>query len=66
MILVACGGGTAAASEPVVAEPRPALLALLDGDWVMVGEVLGEPVKYRLTVQPVAGARFVARPTAPA
>jgi hypothetical protein len=33
-------------------------LASLDGDWIMVGDVLGKPVKYKLTVQPVLRGTF--------
>lgn len=34
------------------------LLAALDGDWMMVGDVLGEPVRYRLTVKPILAQTF--------
>jgi hypothetical protein len=30
----------------------------MDGQWVMVGDVLGEPVKYRLVVSPVLAGSF--------
>lgn len=39
-------------------ETRPALLAGLDGQWVMVGEVLGKPVRYSLVVSPVLAGSF--------
>ncbi|MBI3284792.1 MAG: DUF1579 family protein [Burkholderiales bacterium] len=39
-------------------DPRPSLLASLDGDWVMVGDVRGKPVTYKLVVTPVLGNTF--------
>ena len=39
-------------------ETRPALLAGMDGQWVMVGDVLGRPVKYSLIVSPVLAGSF--------
>lgn len=37
---------------------RPALLKALDGDWVMSGDVKGEPVRYRMTAGPTLQGAF--------
>ena len=58
--VVAVVTGCAAALAPArrAAEARPALLAALDGNWVMVGDVMGKPVRYKLTVSPVLAGTF--------
>jgi hypothetical protein len=33
-------------------------MAALDGDWIMVGDVLGDPVRYTLSVRPVLARTF--------
>ncbi|HLE56884.1 MAG TPA: hypothetical protein VJB15_07365 [Rhodothermia bacterium] len=43
---------------PKAEETRPTLLAALNGTWVMVGDVLGEPVKYNLIASPVLAGTF--------
>ncbi len=40
------------------ADSRPALLAALDGDWVMRGDVMGKPVSYRMHAGPTLGGQF--------
>jgi hypothetical protein len=37
---------------------RPALLASLDGHWVMTGDVMGKPATYKLVGKPVLGGTF--------
>jgi hypothetical protein len=37
---------------------RPSLLKLLDGEWLMKGDVLGKPVTYLLVAGPTLQARF--------
>jgi hypothetical protein len=39
-------------------DSRPALLASLDGDWVMTGDVMGKPVTYELAAGPVLAGTF--------
>jgi len=58
--VVALVTGCAAASAPSTraTEARSALLAALDGNWVMVGDVMGKPVRYRLIVSPVLAGTF--------
>lgn len=56
--VLALGCAEAPAPPPNAAETRPALLAALDGNWVMAGDVLGKPVKYRLIVSPVLARAF--------
>jgi hypothetical protein len=58
VVLVASGCATAPPGQPGSGETRPTLLASLDGNWMMVGDVLGKRVMYRLTVQPVLGRAF--------
>ncbi|MGB8326352.1 MAG: hypothetical protein WCE48_02105 [Steroidobacteraceae bacterium] len=54
--LAACASHPGSTVPPV--DPRPALLASLDGRWVMTGDVLGKPVTYRLVGRPVLGSAF--------
>lgn len=56
VLVVGCTGATP--PPPAEAETRPALLAALDGTWVMVGDVRGEPVKYNLIASPVLAGTF--------
>ena len=58
MVLVVSGCATAGAPNSSIADTRPRLLALLDGDWVMAGDVLGKPVEYRLAVKPTLRRSF--------
>ena len=59
-VVVALVLGCTAVSAPATsaAEARPALLASLDGNWVMVGDVLGKPVRYQLIAAPVLADAF--------
>ena len=56
ILAVGCAGPPAQPSR--APETRPALLAGMDGQWVMVGNVLGKPVKYGLIVSPVLAGSF--------
>jgi len=56
VLAVGCASPPAGSSR--VPETRPALLAGMDGQWVMVGEVLGKPVRYSLVVSPVLAGSF--------
>jgi hypothetical protein len=58
MVVAAYGCTSAPPSQPSHLETRPALLAALDGNWIMVGDVRGEPVRYRLTVKPILARTF--------
>jgi len=50
--------GTLSAQEhPKIAE-RPAALKALDGEWVMSGDVMGEPVTYRMVASPTLQGAF--------
>ena len=39
-------------------DTRPALLAALDGDWRMTGDVKGKPVTYSLVARPLLASTF--------
>ena len=58
--VVALVTGCAAASAPSTraTEARSALLAALDGNWVMVGDDKGKPVRSKLIVSPVLAGTF--------
>ena len=56
VLAVGCTGPPAGLSR--APETRPALLADMDGQWVMVGDILGKPVKYNLNVAPVLAGSF--------
>lgn len=58
LVVVALSCAKAPEPPPSAAETRPALLAALDGTWLMVGDVLGKPVRYRLMVSPVLAGAF--------
>jgi len=58
LIVVAVGCSGLPPRPSKAPETRPALLAGMDGQWVMVGEVLGKPVKYSLIVSPVLAGSF--------
>jgi hypothetical protein len=50
--------GTSGAQEhPRIAE-RPAALKALDGEWIMTGDVMGEPVTYRMAAGPTLQGAF--------
>ena len=58
-VLITCCGRGAVADEPAPPPvPRPALLAALDGRWIMRGDVMGEPVTYALEAGPTLGGSF--------
>ena len=56
LTVTACASPQASPPHPV--DPRPGLLAALDGEWVMTGDVLGESVVYDLDAGPVLGGAF--------
>jgi hypothetical protein len=58
LIVVACGCKSEPPRQPKTPETRPPILAALDGNWVMVGDVLGKPVRYKLTVEPILARTF--------
>lgn len=58
VVVAACGCKSVLPRQPSTAEKRPALLAALDGNWLMVGDVLGKPVRYRLTAEPILARTF--------
>jgi len=58
LFVFASGCTGAPAPHDNAADTRPALLAALDGHWVMVGDVMGTPVKYTLVVSPVLAGAF--------
>jgi hypothetical protein len=56
---VLAAGCTHPPARPSTApDARPALIAGMDGQWVMVGDVMGKPVEYRLVVSPVLAGSF--------
>ena len=55
-ILVAAGV-LSAQEHPKIAG-RPAALKALDGEWIMTGDVMGEPVTYRMVAGPVLQGAF--------
>lgn len=56
-VLLLVAGATGAQEHPTIHE-RPAALRALDGDWVMSGDVMGEPVTYRMTAGPTLQGAF--------
>jgi hypothetical protein len=58
VVVAGCGCKSVLPLQHSTAETRPTLLAALDGNWLMVGDVLGKPVKYRLTVEPILARTF--------
>lgn len=50
-------GALNAQEHPKIAE-RPAALKALDGEWVMSGDVMGEPVTYRMVAGPTLQGAF--------
>lgn len=58
LITLALGFAGPAPTSPTAPETRPALLAALDGNWIMIGDVLGKPVKYSLSVSPILARTF--------
>lgn len=55
-LAVGCAGPRAVSQAGP--ETRPALLAALDGKWIVAGDVLAKPVKYSLNVSPVLAGTF--------
>lgn len=58
VLIACCGRGAVADASPPPPAPRPALLAALDGRWIMRGDVMGEPVTYSLEAGPTLGGSF--------
>lgn len=58
LVVIALGCAEAPAPRLNAAETRPQLLAALDGNWLVVGDVMGKPVKYTLIVSPVLARTF--------
>ena len=51
--------GSSNAAGPVEIKPdRPALLKSLDGQWVMLGDVMGKPVEYSMEAFPTLQGTF--------
>jgi hypothetical protein len=48
----------ATAAQAADAPPRPALLAALDGQWIMTGDVMGKPVTYTMQAAPTLQGSF--------
>ena len=50
-------GAVYAQDHPTISE-RPATLKALDGDWIMSGDVMGEPVTYKMSAAPTLQGAF--------
>ena len=57
LALLVASGIAGAQDHPTIPE-RPAALKALDGDWVMTGDVMGEPVTYRMHGGPTLQGAF--------
>jgi hypothetical protein len=57
-LLVSFVTGVLHAHEHPEIEERPDIIKALDGEWVMVGDVLGEPVSYRMTAKATLQGAF--------
>ena len=55
-LCVLCAAMPALAQSP--ADERPGLIKLLDGRWVMTGDVMNQPVTYALEAGPTLSAAF--------
>lgn len=55
--ILLAAGALSAQEHPKVAA-RPAALKALDGEWVMTGDVMGEPVTYRMVAGPTLQGAF--------
>lgn len=51
-------GGVRAAEAPRAPDNRPALLQALDGNWIMMGDVMGKPVQYNMAATPTLNGTF--------
>ena len=57
LALLVASGIAGAQDHPTISE-RPAALKALDGDWMMTGDVMGEPVTYRMRGGPTLQGAF--------
>lgn len=61
-LAVVCASGVAYCTDPHrvegVADKRPVMLKKLDGRWTASGHVMGNPVVYAVSVEPVLNAAF--------
>lgn len=57
-ILLATSMATSVAFAAESSGGRPALLKALDGQWVMVGDVMGKPVQYDMEASPTLQGTF--------
>jgi hypothetical protein len=55
--ILLAAGALHAQEHPTIPD-RPAPLKALDGDWVMSGDVMGEPVTYRMVAGPTLQGAF--------
>jgi hypothetical protein len=56
-VTLLAAGALSAQDHPKIAD-RPTPLKALDGDWVMSGDVMGEPVTYRMVAGPTLQGAF--------
>ena len=57
LVALATADGAHAEDNPPIPE-RPGLFKALDGEWVMTGDVMGEPVTYRMNAGPTLSGAF--------
>lgn len=57
VVMLVAGAACADEAHPAIPERPPALKAL-DGDWIMDGDVMGEPVRYRMAAGPTLQGAF--------
>ena len=56
-LMLLAAGALSAQDHPKIPD-RPAALKALDGDWLMSGDVMGEPVTYRMVAGPTLQGAF--------
>ena len=56
-LMLLATGALSAQDRPKIPD-RPAALKALDGDWLMSGDVMGEPVTYRMVAGPTLQGAF--------
>jgi len=56
-LILLASGALCAQDHPKIPD-RPAALKALDGDWLMSGDVMGEPVTYRMVAGPTIQGAF--------
>jgi len=56
-LMLLAAGALCAQDHPKIPD-RPAALKALDGDWLMSGDVMGEPVTYRMVAGPTLQGAF--------